>query len=346
MPNETEAHAGQLGDFGQQVVSAARVAAETACGPDRVGTLTCRVIDATGRRGVSAHRLMSGAVAGCIHGEIESAVPVAAASLLWWEGAELLDDLIDGADPALSLGFGHSDGEYQPSGEIIRSELMIVAITLLTLVPASLVAALPLAAEVRGRLSDELTGASVQAAEGQLADLYRGPDELSWARVMVTYRAKTGAAYARDAAMVAILAGLGEQAVAAWRAFGEIFGVLFQLSNDNDALHSADSEDLSNATPTLLLAHAATALEPQRRHDLLRLRSESVSDASAGAELRQLLWLPEVRSGYVKRLWVLLLKARALLDQLSEPSPHRDLLSNWLESAAYFAQPGDKVVRP
>ncbi|MCW2539741.1 MAG: polyprenyl synthase [Frankiales bacterium] len=290
---------------------------------------------------------MSGAVAGCIHGEVERAVPVAAASLLWWEGAELLDDLIDGADPALSLGFGHSDGEHQPS-EITRSELMITAITLLTLVPASLVAALPVAAQVRGRLTDELTGASVEAAEGQLADLYRGPDDLSWARVMVTYGAKTGAAYGRDAAMVAILAGLDEQVVAAWRAFGRIFGVLFQLSNDNHGLHSGGSEDLSNATPTLLLAYAANSLEPQRRHTLLRLRSESVSDASARAELRQLLCSPEVRSGYVERVRVLLLKARALLEQLAQPSQHRDVLSNWLGSAAWSAsvEPDGEGGRP
>src|SRR5260370_29996311 len=135
------------------------------------------------------------------------------------------------------------------------AQAMVACTACLSLIPHKAAEMFAPSARLAAAWAGELTSSSLQCAEGQLRDLARADDAVSWKQAMRAYAGKTGAPYGRDAAMAALTAGLPGEQVRGWRSFGGLFGVLRQLANDR-AGDGADHADLVNGTPTLLLAHA------------------------------------------------------------------------------------------
>src|SRR5690606_20389993 len=76
---------------------ATRAEVAAVCGThEQVRDLVLRVLD-DGAAQLSAPRLLAMGVAGAVSGDPDPALPVCVVSRLWWAGAQLLDDLADGA---------------------------------------------------------------------------------------------------------------------------------------------------------------------------------------------------------------------------------------------------------
>ncbi len=277
--------------------------------------------------GANSNRFFGMGVLGALTGDPLPAVPVSVVSTLWWSGAEALDDLADSVSGAAVPAL------------LPPSELLVAAIACMELVPRNYIDAAELPAALRGQWSGEMLQASLAAAAGQLADIARDDEALTWARVMTAYVGKSGAAYAREAVMAAQLADAAPEALRGWRAFGQLFGVLRQLHNDNVECGPEDDEDLANGTPTLLLASTLEEASPALRSALLALRQAAMTDLDARAALRRTLLAPDATTGYLRRLAALHSTACSLLDELAAPSIYRDALRYGLNASARRAVP-------
>jgi len=287
----------------------------------------------TDRAERSPRRLFASVVLGAVTGGPEPAVPVCVVSNLWWAGAEALDDLVDA---------GRHGPVDTPPG-LSRAGLLTAAIACMSVVPHAYLATAPVPERLRVTWLAETARASIAAAEGQLADMAREPSALAWPRVMAAYVGKTGAAYERDAVMAAQCATGDTTTIRGCRAFGQLFGVLRQVHNDNDDCAPADDEDLANGTPTLLLAHALDVLPPDDRARLLDLRRAATADAGARAEMRAALHRDEVVAGYRSRLSALRRHAYELLHRLTVPSDFERVLRSWIDCSYVRALTGTEA---
>ena len=269
-------------------------------------------------QGPASHRLFALVVLGAMTGDPAPAVPVSAVSTLWWAGAEALDDIMDGSG---------------------APERLTAAIACLAMVPQALIAEADVPDDIRRSWSADLNRSSVVAAEGQLTDLARDAGALEWAKVMRTCVAKTGAAYARDAVMAARLANATGPQLHAWHKFGELYGVLRQVHNDNDERPPEEDEDLANGTPTLMLAHFLDSADAEQTAELLALRSRAAADVAARVRMRELLRQPGIVSGYNGKIVGLGALAKSLLEQLAAPSVYRELLAARVDESVLLALP-------
>ncbi len=280
-------------------------------------------------------RMFPLAVLGALTGDPEPAIPVAVVSTVWWAGAGALDNLSD-----------TRAGTRRASPGLTLAESLMGAVACLELIPRRLIECCPAPADVRGTWSEELIAASVAAANGRLADAARDTDAaLSWAQVMAMYVGKTGAAYARDAVMAARLATRDTTSIGAWRAFGQLFGVLRQMHNDNAPVTPDDDEDLANGTPTLLMAHALETATPARKAELLGLRAAAMHDLESRAALRHQLHEPDIASGYTGKLHAAYHLAGSLLESIAGPSVCRDALRTRMDSTVRLASPQPSEAR-
>jgi hypothetical protein len=269
--------------------------------------------------GASPFRLMPLAVAGASGLRPTDAVAVGAISRVWWVGAETLDDIADGEFDSAYLGMS-------------AAQAMIACTACLSLIPHKAAEMYAPSARLAAAWTGELASSSLQCAEGQLRDLARADDAVSWKQAMRAYAGKTGAPYARDAAMAALTAGLPGEQLRGWRSFGGLFGVLRQLANDR-AGDGADHADLANGTPTLLLAHTFEhATGPERDH-LARLREAAAGDRAQRQRLHEELAGPGLAAGYNGRIDAIGGRLAALLDRLAAASGYRDLL-HWMIRAS------------
>jgi geranylgeranyl pyrophosphate synthase len=265
----------------------------------------------------SPFRLLAPAVLGALTGSVEPAMPVCAVSRLWWIGAQLLDDLADGTPDRAGAGLS-------------AGEAVLVGMACGTLLPLAIVDRQPLPEDVRRDWRASLIATSLHATAGQLDDLAGAREEPGWATVMARYRGKTGAPYGRDATMAARLSTSDDSVLRAWRVFGELFGVLRQLANDNQP--DSIAEDLANGTGTLLFVHALEVSAPSRRIRLVELRE--AARRGDGDALLDALQDPAIRDGYAERVTAIRRRGCALLDQLAPESPYRALLHTLLHASA------------
>jgi len=194
------------------------------------------------------------------------AVPAAMAHVLWWVSARYLDDLSDG-------------GPVPDSGS---DKYLLAVIDLACHLSAEVLDAAGAGNPAQAlRLRQELSRCWHSAIAGQLTDLTADPATAAPDEVLASYRGKTGAPYAMSAAMGAVLAGCDAHSVTAWREFGESFGVLRQLVNDQRDLASGRYEDLRNATGTYMTVHYLRSLSPQERAMAERLLAECAHSPAA-----------------------------------------------------------------
>ena len=260
----------------------------------------------------SAFRLLPFPIVEALAGEPDKALLVCVVSRLWWAGAESFDDLNDGEFDSRTTGL-------TPAAAGLASTVLITLIT---------------GDQGAARKLSELTGTSLQAASGQFDDVSAVPENCSWSAVMRGYAGKSGAPYARDAAMAARLAGADPPTLRTWRAFGSLFGILRQLANDHESLWSGNDADLANSTPTLVLANALESATPADRRTLLELGTQAVADINARHRLRNRLIDQAATDDYRSRVGAIHHKLSELWQELVPASTDRDLVQWMIDFSA------------
>ncbi|MEU6672174.1 polyprenyl synthetase family protein [Streptomyces sp. NPDC046727] len=251
-------------------------------------------------------------------GALEPALPLAVVHELWWTSACCLDDLAD------------SRGAYR-AGDLDESTALLA--TVIAGTPLSLLAVQSerVPEPVRATLSAELLRCSVRAAEGQLRDLQGRAADASCASVVTAYLGKSGAPFGMITTMAAELAGAQRPRVERWREFGDVFGVLWQLFNDQEDILSGRDEDLRNGTVTYLLACALEEAAPDATERLLTLHTAAKHSARARADLTELLLAPAVLGRYGKDITEFRDRAHRIVDELGGHERYllvlRDLVS-------------------
>lgn len=265
----------------------------------------------------SIFRLLPFPVVGALGGDPGVALPLVVSSRIWWTGAEVFDDL--------------SDGQYNPAiAGLSASEALVASTACLAVVPIAFLAEQPLPPRFVSGWTREFLDSSLRAAEGQLTDVASDTAAPTWTNVMQMYAGKSGSPYARDSVMAARMAGVHTSQLRGWRAFGQLFGVLRQLVNDQAAKSPEADEDLINGTSTLLLAHVAETITTAIDSDIFAsLRLQARQNPTARVRLNEILRDPNMSSTYNRRIRSIHAQLSALLDSLAPRSEHRDLLQ-WM----------------
>lgn len=208
------------------------------------------------------------------------AVPLAVVHDLWWTSACYLDDVADGNTSIVA------------SGALSANEALLASVVTGHVLPLRILRSLRVPEEIRGALTAEALACATAAAEGQLADMRGNAAGATRASVLAAYRGKSSAPFGMITAMAATLAGADADRTALWRDFGDVFGVLWQLFNDQEDVLSGRNEDLRNGTVTYLFACALDAGSPASAERLLALHSAAPASHAARAELAGLLRSP------------------------------------------------------
>ncbi|WP_246113504.1 polyprenyl synthetase family protein [Streptomyces montanus] len=218
-------------------------------------------------------------------GNPKPAVPLSAIHVLWWTSACYLDDLADGQGAGTSRALG-------------ENEALLAAVISGNALPLHIIQSQPVPESVHNALTAELVKCWIAGTEGQLSDLRGDARGATRNSVVTTYRGKSGAPFGMITAMGAILAGAESERIELWREFGYVFGVLWQMFNDQEDILSGRNEDLRNGTVTFLLAcaieQACMHSSPHSSEELLDLHSASRKCEQARSELATALLAPSV----------------------------------------------------
>ncbi|MEU6404317.1 hypothetical protein [Streptomyces sp. NPDC046985] len=256
-------------------------------------------------------------------GAPEPALPLAAVHELWWTAACCLDDVAD------------AQGDYRAGG-LDRDEALLATAVAGTPLPLLVVQSPRIPPPLRGALSAEVVACWIAAAEGQLRDLRGDSGGAGRAEVTAVYQGKSGAPFSMVTAMAATLAGAapGGRRLRLWRAFGDVFGVLWQLFNDQEDILSGRDEDLRNGTVTYLFACALEETAPEAVERVTALHTAAKDSAAARAELTGILLAPAVLHRYAKDLGEFRDQAHRLLDELGGHDAYARLLRDLVDLSA------------
>ncbi|MFJ2392315.1 polyprenyl synthetase family protein [Streptomyces sp. NPDC087843] len=236
-------------------------------------------------------------------GSPEPAVPLSAVHVLWWTSACYLDDLADGY------------GAHPPAG-LTAHEALLAAVVTGHVLALRAVGSRRVPEPVRGALTAEILDCGITAAQGQLGDMRADVGSASRNSVLTAYREKSGAPFGMITAMAAILAGAEARRIDLWREFGSVFGILWQLFNDQEDIASGRNEDLLNGTATYLSACALEDAAPDLRHRILDLHAGARTSPVSRSALAGLLLTPAVLDRYEDEIHKLRDEAHRILGDL------------------------------
>ncbi|MFE2877135.1 polyprenyl synthetase family protein [Streptomyces roseus] len=255
-------------------------------------------------------------------GDPGPAAPLAAVHLLWWTSACYLDDLTDGHGTTSSEG-------------ISQDEALLASVLSGTVLPIRIVRSLPVPAALRVALTAEIATGWAVGAEGQLTDIGADAAHATRNSVIETYRGKSGGPYSMITAMAALLAGASDERVELWREFGYIFGILWQLFNDQEDILTGRNEDLRNGTVTYLLTCALDdAATRADRQDILGRSTAARRCGQARAELGRVLLAPDVLDRYAADLDAFRGEAHRLLSVLGGDERHLPVMRHLVDHSA------------
>lgn len=247
------------------------------------------------------------------------AVPLAVVHELWWTSACYLDDLADGQAVFAAGGLGESEA------------LLATVISGIPL-PLLVVQSPRIPETARGSLSAEIVRCWITGTEGQLRDLRADVGAATRDAVVTAYLGKSGAPFSMVTAMAAQLAGRTDERVERWREFGNVFGILWQLFNDQQDILTGRNEDLANGTVTYLLACALENSGSAGR--VLELHAAARRSPDAGAELTAILLAPDVLRQYEQDISVFRDRAHLLLRELGGDAAYLSVLHDLVDSAS------------
>ncbi|MFF9775729.1 polyprenyl synthetase family protein [Streptomyces sp. NPDC013978] len=249
------------------------------------------------------------------------AVPLSAVHVLWWTSACYLDDLADG------------HGAHTPAG-LGTDEALLASVLSGQALPIRVVQAQSVPDAVRNALTREIVDCWIDAVEGQLRDLRGDLANASCDEVVAAYRGKSGAPFGMITAMAAILSGASTERTELWREFGDVFGILWQLFNDQEDLLTGRDEDLRNGTVTYLLACALEETSPGAGDRIAELGRAARDSEQARARLRALLLAPAVLRRFEKDLAAFRDDAHRVLDALGGDETYLPALRQLVDQAA------------
>ncbi|MGW7355883.1 polyprenyl synthetase family protein [Streptomyces sp. NPDC054802] len=250
------------------------------------------------------------------------AVPLAVVHNLWWTSACYLDDVADGNCSIVTGGAMSADAALLAS--VVTGHVL----------PIRVLRSLPVPEPVRGALTDEALACAAAAAQGQLADIRGDAADMTPASALDAYRGKSSAPFSMITAMAAILAGADTGRTGLWRDFGSVFGVLWQLFNDQEDLVSGRNEDLLNGTVTHLLACALDGGSPEPPERLLSLHAAARESATARRELAALLRAPATLDRYARDLAAFRADAHRILTTLGGDTEYTPVLAHLVDESS------------
>ncbi|MFG2292486.1 polyprenyl synthetase family protein [Streptomyces sp. NPDC048603] len=254
-------------------------------------------------------------------GATAPAAPLSAVHVLWWTAACYLDDLAD--------GHGAS-----PASHLDANETILASVICGNALPVRLIQSQRLPDPVRGALIAELMNGWITAVEGQLADMRGDITRATRKSVAAAYRAKSGGPHAMITAMAAILAGKDIRRTELWRDFGDVFGILWQIFNDQWDITAGRNEDLRNGTVTYLLASLLDDASPRLRRNVLELSEAARASAGARSELLALLLAPATLDRYCEGVEAHRTQAHRILDELGGNERHSAALRRLVDMSA------------
>lgn len=249
------------------------------------------------------------------------AIPLAVVSDLWWTSACYLDDLADGQAASAA-------------GSLDESEALLATLIGGTMLPLLVVRSPRIPEAARGPLAAEIVRCWISATEGQLRDLRADIGDATRAAVITAYLGKSGAPFSMVTAMAAELAGRGDERIELWREFGNAFGILWQLFNDQQDILTGRDEDLANGTVTYLLACALENTGSDAVDEVLRLHADARCSPEARAALTAVLLAPDVLRQYEEDLIRFRDGAHGLLDKLGGDPAYLALLHDLVDLAS------------
>ncbi|MFF1640290.1 polyprenyl synthetase family protein [Streptomyces sp. NPDC058246] len=254
-------------------------------------------------------------------GTPEPAVPLAVVHELWWTSACCLDDLADG------------QGAFVV-GDLSESEAQLAAVVCGNSLPLLVVGSRGIPEPVRGALAAEIVKCWIDATEGQLRDLHGDMGAVTREPVIAAYRGKSGAPFSMVTAMAARLAGVTSERVELWREFGNIFGILWQMFNDQEDILSGRNEDLLNGTVTYLLACVLEGADLQSTERVMELHAAARNSDHARAELTGVLLAPAVLRRYEDDIQGFRDVALGILDKLAGDAAYVPVLRDLVDRAS------------
>ncbi|MEV6015441.1 MULTISPECIES: hypothetical protein [unclassified Streptomyces] len=249
------------------------------------------------------------------------AIPLAVVHELWWTSACYLDDLADGQ-------------AVFAAGGLRESEALLATVIGGIPLPLLMVQSPRIPEEARAPLSAEIVRCWIGATEGQLRDLRADVDTATREAVVTAYLGKSGAPYSMVTAMAARLACRPDERVELWREFGNVFGVLWQLFNDQQDILTGRNEDLANGTVTYLLACAVESAGREAAGHVLELHAAARHSTDAAAALIGILLAPDVLRRYEEGIGVFRDRAHALLRELGGDADYAALLHDLVDRAS------------
>ncbi|MFF3611761.1 polyprenyl synthetase family protein [Streptomyces sp. NPDC002580] len=249
------------------------------------------------------------------------AVPLAVVHELWWTSACYLDDLADGQ--ALFA-----------AGGLDESQALLATVISGTPLPLLVVQSPRIPEAARGPLSAEIVKCWILATEGQLRDLRADLGAATREAVVTAYLGKSGAPFSMVTAMAARLAGSPHERVELWREFGNVFGILWQLFNDQHDILTGRDEDLVNGTVTYLLACVLEDVTPGSTDRLLELHAAARTSPEARTAMTDVLLAPDVLRTYERDIDTFRDRALRLLDELGGDEAHLALLRDLVDRAS------------
>ncbi|MCX4525643.1 MULTISPECIES: polyprenyl synthetase family protein [unclassified Streptomyces] len=249
------------------------------------------------------------------------ATPISAVHVLWWTSACFLDDLADGHGSSLSAG-------------LTENEALLASVISGTILPIRIIQSLPAPAPVHSALTAEIATGWTVGTEGQLRDIGGEADSATRKSVIEAYRGKSGGPFSMITAMAAILSGALPEDIAKWREFGYVFGILWQMFNDQEDILSGRGEDLLNGTVTYLLTCALDDAPPGSRAHILNLHTAARDCARSRSELTGLLLDPAVLDQFREDLDGFRDEASRILDELGGDPVYAGILRRLVDHSA------------
>ncbi|MFE0061408.1 polyprenyl synthetase family protein [Streptomyces sp. NPDC059003] len=251
----------------------------------------------------------------------EPATPLAAVHVLWWTSACYLDDLADAHSPV-------------STGTLSGNEALLAAVLAGNSLPLQIIQDLDTSAPVRKALTTEFLNGWTIGVEGQLSDFREKPGSAARESVISAYRGKSGAPYGMITAMASILSGAPSERTAMWREFGYVFGILWQIFNDQEDILSGRHDDLRNGTVTYLLACAVEDGLPADKEQLLELCAAAQQSEPARMHLTQMLRDPALLRRYQQDVTEIRDQAHRLLTALGGEEKHLAMMRELVEDSA------------
>lgn len=261
-------------------------------------------------------------------GNPKPAIPLSAVHLLWWTSACYLDDLADANGASIS-------------GELTENEALLASVITGNSLPIQILLSQDLPESARGALITEILNGWIIGVDGQIDDMRGDICGASRKSVVETYRGKSGAPFGMITAMAAIFSGTTAEKVELWREFGYIFGILWQIFNDQEDILSGRNEDLLNGTVTYLLASVVEDASPDSRQHILGLCAAAERSHQARTELAGLLRTPTALDRYRAEIDAFRAEGHRILDELGGDETYLPVLRHLVDHASQMLLEAD-----